>query len=443
MNPPSGPELLRLRKYGDSGPPLLLLHGGPGVSGYLGPVGAALADSFRVYEPFQRGSGGERLTVARHVEDLRELIDALRLDEPPALLGHSWGAILALAFAAAHPERTGPLVLVSCAAFDERSRRLLAENRGRKTPIAIRRELMSVATAVADRDRRLRLETDLLLQVDSFDTTVTELGTVACDARAHDETWADALRLQKEGVHPAAFRAVASPVLMLHGAEDSLPGRLIYASLSPYVPRIRYREIGQCGHFPWLERAASEPFYTVLRGWLAERAHGGPEAALAATAGPPPAARAPSRGPAPGGAPAPMAAPAPRRADSDFLLQLSGERYAILRFQTSDPLPDWLGGTFWSVTQTRDEISVVCAASLLPPDVQGETGWRRIRVSGPLPLTAIGVLAALLDPLRDADVPVFVLSTHDTDYVFVPEDQLETAKQALGDAGHRLVELSS
>ena len=61
------------RKYGDSGPLVILLHGGPGASGHMAPVARVLADSCRVLEPFQRPSGGEPLSVARHVEDLREL----------------------------------------------------------------------------------------------------------------------------------------------------------------------------------------------------------------------------------------------------------------------------------------------------------------------------------------------------------------------------------
>jgi len=84
----------------------------------MGPVARGLADVFRVIEPFQRGSGSEPLTVARHVADLHEVIAACSKDCRPALLGSSWGAMLALAYAAAHPTSTGPLVLVGCGTFD-------------------------------------------------------------------------------------------------------------------------------------------------------------------------------------------------------------------------------------------------------------------------------------------------------------------------------------
>lgn len=54
---------IRVRRYGTSGPWVVLLHGGPGAGGYLAPLARSLADSFRVLEPLQRGSGSEPLTT--------------------------------------------------------------------------------------------------------------------------------------------------------------------------------------------------------------------------------------------------------------------------------------------------------------------------------------------------------------------------------------------
>ena len=88
------------------------------------------------------------------------------------------------------------------------------------------------------------------------------------DVRAHTETWEDVLRLQAEGVYPAAFAAIHSPVLMLHGAYDPHPGEMIRASLLPHLPQLEYREIARCGHSPWLERAIRDEFFAVLHDWL-------------------------------------------------------------------------------------------------------------------------------------------------------------------------------
>lgn len=84
----------------------------------MAAVARGLARSYRVIEPFQRGRGGEHLTVARHVVDLHEIINVYAPRCRPVLLGSSWGAMLALAYAAAHPSSTGPLILVGCGTFD-------------------------------------------------------------------------------------------------------------------------------------------------------------------------------------------------------------------------------------------------------------------------------------------------------------------------------------
>ncbi len=88
------------------------------------------------------------------------------------------------------------------------------------------------------------------------------------DALAHQQSWDDMLRLQREGLYPAAFSAITAPVLMLHGAEDPHPGTLIRDSLTPYVSQLTYHEWPRCGHYPWLERSVHEPFVEHLAAWL-------------------------------------------------------------------------------------------------------------------------------------------------------------------------------
>jgi pimeloyl-ACP methyl ester carboxylesterase len=81
------------------------------------------------------------------------------------------------------------------------------------------------------------------------------------------------LRLQQEGVYPEAFAVINAPVIMLHGAADPHPGRMIWASLEPYLPQLEYCEWERCGHYPWLEKAVRDEFFAVLREWLSQRFH--------------------------------------------------------------------------------------------------------------------------------------------------------------------------
>jgi len=260
---------LTVRSYGSSGPPVLVLHGGPGSPGYLAPLARALADRFLVLEPFQRGSSDTPLTVARHVEDLDALLRSRFPDRSAALVGHSWGAMLALAQAAAHPHRIRSVALIGCGTFDGQARRRMREILDRRTDDALRRCLESLAQEIPDPDERLRVRGSLIDRLYLVDPVEAEEDNTPCDARAHQETWEDMLRLQREQVYPAAFATITAPVLMLHGAEDPHPGRMIRTSLAPHLPQLEYREWPRCGHYPWLERAVRDEFLEALRTWLA------------------------------------------------------------------------------------------------------------------------------------------------------------------------------
>lgn len=262
---------MKIREYGISGPFVVVLHGGPAAPGHMAPVARGLADSFHILEPWQRGSGAEPLSVARHVEDLHELVRSRCGGARPALVGSSWGAMLALAYAATYPDSAGPLVLIGCGTFDPVARERLHATVEARTDDVLRSRIQHLAEEFPDPDERLRMMGHLILPLYSYDLITTETETEAVDARAHEETWADMIRLQNEGVYPAAFKAVRVPVLMLHGAVDPHPGQMIQASLQAHLPQLEYRELKRCGHYPWLEKAARVEFFSVLREWLARQ----------------------------------------------------------------------------------------------------------------------------------------------------------------------------
>lgn len=114
------------------------------------------------------------------------------------------------------------------------------------------------------------------------------------------------------------------------------------------------------------------------------------------------------------------------------------DRFAICRLPLNGVIPEPpADAELWSVTRTGDELSIVLPERNARPGWKTEAGWRCLRVQGPLDLTLTGILASLLDPLRDVGVSVFTISTYDTDYVLVREDDLEEARQALTESGHR------
>jgi pimeloyl-ACP methyl ester carboxylesterase len=259
-----------VREHGQHGPTVIAVHGGPGAAGNMKPIGQALADAFFVLEPFQRtGTESDHpLTVAQHVEDLHELIARRCAGSAPALVGHSWGAMLILAFAAAHPEHAGPLVLVGCGTFDTASRhtykRILAERLGAD----IDRRINALADDHPDPGERLAAAGRLIDPACNLDPVDDGPRYDQCDMQTNRDTWRDMLRCQDRGIYPAAFARIDSPVLMLHGDYDPHPGPMIRDHLKPYLPDLEYVELPHCGHDPWRERHAHQAFFTALRRWL-------------------------------------------------------------------------------------------------------------------------------------------------------------------------------
>ena len=122
-----------------------------------------------------------------------------------------------------------------------------------------------------------------------------------------------------------------------------------------------------------------------------------------------------------------------------LLLRVLPGRLAVCRLEADQPVPAWaLSSGFLSVTRTETELSIVCAEARVPHEVPAERGFRAFQVAGPLEFSLTGVLESLLDPLARASIPVFVLSTYDTDYVLVREADRRRSLVTLRRAGHRI-----
>ena len=100
-------------------------------------------------------------------------------------------------------------------------------------------------------------------------------------------------------------------------------------------------------------------------------------------------------------------------------------------------------GLFFSVTRTADELSVVCPEQQVPPEVHHENEWACLKLEGPFPFSETGILTSFVQPLSDRAIPIFAVSTFDTDYVLVKEAWVEKAVEALKEAGHEMSEAAS
>lgn len=115
--------------------------------------------------------------------------------------------------------------------------------------------------------------------------------------------------------------------------------------------------------------------------------------------------------------------------------------FAVCRLSKQSAIPAWAVQRGWfNLTRTEDELSIMCEARQVPAGLAGERDFRLLKVEGPLPFSAVGVLARLTAVLAAAGVPILAVSTYDTDYLLVRESHLDIALGALRRADYEVHE---
>jgi hypothetical protein len=106
--------------------------------------------------------------------------------------------------------------------------------------------------------------------------------------------------------------------------------------------------------------------------------------------------------------------------------------YSIVRLGPAETVPAWAEcGVFCSVTRTPEELSILVESAAVPGGLEMETGWQGLKLEGPFPFNAIGILSGILTPLAEAGISILAVSTYDTDYVFVKAIQMTDALRVL------------
>jgi pimeloyl-ACP methyl ester carboxylesterase len=250
-----------------------VLHGGPGAPGSAAAVARELARDMGVLEPLQT-----RDSVEGQIEELRLTIDA-HGDPPVTLVGHSWGAMLGVLFAARHPNSVAKLILVGSGPMESHYAEGIMPTRLSRIPEADRGEARRLMDRLSSGDfQQSELDrlgvlmgcTDTyesLPEADNGSLPPADDGAVdlSFQPRVHERVWAEAAKLRSEGGFVRAVRAVRCPVAAIHGDYDPHPAEGVKEPFAAHAPGFRFHLLSQCGHEPWRERHAHAEFFRVLR----------------------------------------------------------------------------------------------------------------------------------------------------------------------------------
>lgn len=109
-------------------------------------------------------------------------------------------------------------------------------------------------------------------------------------------------------------------------------------------------------------------------------------------------------------------------------LRLLPDKFGVLKLNPPQPFPHWLtDADLFFLAQTEDEYSIFCPQLHIPDALSYDANWRCFRVDGDLAFDEIGVVARVSKPLADDGMSLFLVSTHDRDYVFVAQLDLDRA----------------
>lgn len=115
-------------------------------------------------------------------------------------------------------------------------------------------------------------------------------------------------------------------------------------------------------------------------------------------------------------------------------MSLLKESYGVCRLNSNETIPNWvINGEVYSITKTKDELSIVCEEENIPSDVKCEKSWRVLKIEGPLDFSLVGILAKISTLMADNSISIFAISTYDTDYILIKEKDIEKAIEALQD----------
>lgn len=252
-----------IRRWGQGPYTVAVIHGGPGAPGEVAPLARELSSACGVLEPFQTA-----ITLDGQVTELREVLESEDA-VPCTLVGFSYGAILAYLCTARYPSLVKKLVLVGCAPFEEQYAARITETRLSRLNAEQREKVRELERLLADPAAPDKHEVfsqmgNLMAEADTLNPIQAEDEMIHCQYDIFQSVWEEVRRLRQSGTLLTLGKTIECPVVAIHGDYDPHPVEGVREPLSKVIPIFRCITLKNCGHRPWIEQDAIDPFYSAL-----------------------------------------------------------------------------------------------------------------------------------------------------------------------------------
>ncbi|OUR93551.1 alpha/beta hydrolase [Halobacteriovorax marinus] len=268
---------MHINEYGSGKKTLILVHGGPSLFGYMKSLGDQLSHKYKIVDYAQRGTfetprtDNDQLSFDSHIEDLRQIIETYNKEQPVTLIGHSWGADLALLTVAKHQGLVEKVISLGTASLEEETGDIFANNIQARLSAEIKIKLEDIderyKTSKTIDEMNLIMQERLALTgpVYHLDPLTEEMlpeskWNFNSFSFSIDSIW----ELIESGEVPTLLKEIKEPVIAIHGDYDPIPLKETFKFLEENIPRIKTIEVPKSGHFPWLEKTSKDFFIEVL-----------------------------------------------------------------------------------------------------------------------------------------------------------------------------------
>lgn len=251
-----------VRQYGPPPFEAAVLHGGPGAAGTAACIARRLANRAGILEPLQAAK-----SVQGQIEELDQQLKQY-VSAPVTLVGHSWGAWLAVLYASAHPHLVKQLVLVGAGPFEEAyvpqilQRRM--DNLAKEDAENFRQTLNELKRGNGEVMERLGMLVEKTDNVCVIPGETKKQDVLPADGTVYQAVWPEAELLRRKGELINAIRKITVPITILHGENDPHPPEGVIQPLKTAGIQHRAVIFPRCGHSPFQEQYAIERFYKVL-----------------------------------------------------------------------------------------------------------------------------------------------------------------------------------
>lgn len=265
-----------MKAYGKGSKTVILIGGGPSLSNYMSTLGTTLASTSRIVEYSQKGTPEnpatrkDELSLNSHLADLKEIV-VLQRGKPVVLLGHSWGASLALLFIANHPGMIERTILIGSAPLSDPINEKFGENIQSRLSESATAKLKliksSVEKAKTDSEINALMQQRLRIIGPAYhlDPTTEEHFSQLRWNYTSFITSIDSLWDFIDAGHvPKALARISDPVVAFHGDHDPIPLQETFTFLDAHLGDLKTVEVKKSGHFPWLEKTSNVEFLKKL-----------------------------------------------------------------------------------------------------------------------------------------------------------------------------------